>query len=299
MLQNFKLGTKFNLLLVTVFLIGILISGTALAAILNRSAESQVTNKALILIQAMNSVRNYTSTQVNPLLKERLKTEPEFLPQTVPGYSAREVFENLRNNKEYSDFFYNEATLNPTNRRDLADDYEKGLIERFRSDQNLKELTGFRTFPGGNLYYIARPIAIKNESCLECHSTPERAPKSLIATYGKNGGFGWQLNEIVGAQIISVPASEIVNTTRQSLLLVMSAVGGVFAITILLINLMLRQAVIKPLNRMAMVAHDVSVGKLESEFQQTSHDEIGVLAAAFNRMKLSLSMAMEMLNKPQ
>jgi HAMP domain-containing protein len=50
---------------------------------------------------------------------------------------------------------------------------------------------------------------------------------------------------------------------------------------------------------MAMVAHDVSVGKLDSEFQQTSHDEIGVLAAAFNRMKLSLSMAMEMLNKQQ
>jgi HAMP domain-containing protein len=88
-----------------------------------------------------------------------------------------------------------------------------------------------------------------------------------------------------------------VNTTRQSLLLVMGAVGGIFAITILLINLMLRQAVINPLNRMAMVAHDVSVGKLDSEFQQTSHDEIGVLAAAFNRMKLSLSMAMEMLNK--
>ncbi|WP_019500351.1 DUF3365 domain-containing protein [Pseudanabaena sp. PCC 6802] len=299
MLHNFKLGTKFNLLLVSVFLIGILISGAALAAILNRSAENQVTNKALILIQAMNSVRNYTSTQVNPLLKDRLKTEPEFLAQTVPGYSAREVFENLRSNKEYSDFFYNEATLNPTNRRDLADDYEKGLIERFRSDQNLKELTGFRTFPGGNLYYIARPIAVKSQSCLECHSTPEAAPKSLIATYGRSGGFGWQLNEIVGAQIISVPASEVVNTTRQSLLLVMSAVGGVFAITILLINLMLRQAVIKPLNRMAMVAHDVSVGKLDSEFQQTSHDEIGVLAAAFNRMKLSLSMAMEMLNKQQ
>jgi HAMP domain-containing protein len=297
MLHNLKLGTKFNLLLVTLLLIGILISGTALAAILNRSAESQVTNKALILIQAMNSVRDYTSTQVNPLLKERLKTEPEFLPQTVPGYSAREVFEKLRSNKEYSDFFYNEATLNPTNRRDLADDYEKGLIERFRGDRELKELTGFRTFPGGNLYYIARPITVKNQSCLECHSTPEAAPKSLIATYGRNGGFGWQLNEIVGAQIISVPASEVANTTRQSLLLVMSAVGGVFAITIIFINLMLRLTVIKPLNRMAMVAHDVSVGKLESEFQQTSHDEIGVLAAAFNRMKLSLSMAMDMLNR--
>ncbi|NJL43134.1 MAG: DUF3365 domain-containing protein [Pseudanabaena sp. SU_2_4] len=298
MLHNLKLGSKFNLLLVTVFLIGILICGTALAMILNRSAENQVTTKALILIQTMNSVRNYTSTQVNPLLKDRLKTEPEFLRQTVPGYSAREVFENLRSNKDYSDFFYKEATLNPTNLRDKADDFETEIVQRFRNDPNLKdkEITGFRAFPGGNLYYIARPIEIKNQTCLQCHDTPEIAPKSLLTTYGRDNGFGWKLNEIVGAQIISVPASEVVNTTRQSLLLVMGAVGGIFAITILLINLMLRQAVINPLNRMAMVAHDVSVGKLDSEFQQTSHDEIGVLAAAFNRMKLSLSMP-GMLNK--
>ena len=301
MLHNLKLGTKFNILLVTVFLIGILISGTALAVILNRSAENQVTTKALILIQTMNSVRNYTSTKVNPLLKDRLKTEPEFLRETVPGYSAREVFENLRSNKDYSDFFYKEATLNPTNLRDKADDFETEIVQRFRNDPNLKdkEITGFRAFPGGNLYYIARPIEIKNPTCLECHDTPEIAPKSLLTTYGRDNGFGWKLNEIVGAQIISVPASEVVNNTRQSLLLVMGTVGGIFAVTILLINLMLRQSVINPLNRMAMVAHDVSVGKLDSEFQQTSHDEIGVLAAAFNRMKLSLSMAMEMLNKQQ
>jgi HAMP domain-containing protein len=299
MLHNLKLGSKFNLLLVTVFLIGILISGATLAVILNRSAENQVTSKALILIQTINSVRNYTQTQIFPLLKDRLKTEPEFVRQTIAAHSAREVFENLRSKKDYSDFFYKEATLNPTNLRDKADDFETEIVQRFRNDPNLKdkEITGFRTFPGGNLYYIARPIEIKDPTCLECHDTPERAPKSLLTTYGRENGFGWKLNEIVGAQIISVPSSEVANTTRQSLLLVMGAVGGIFAVTILLINLMLRQAVIDPLNRMSMVAHDVSIGKLDSEFQQTSHDEIGVLASAFNRMKLSLSMAMDMLNK--
>ncbi len=299
MLYKLKLGSKFNLLLFTVFLIGILISGTVLAVILNRSAESQVTTKALILIQTINSVRNYTQTQIYPLLKDRLKTEPEFVRQTIAAHSAREVFENLRSKKDYSDFFYKEATLNPTNLRNKADDFETEIVQRFRNDPNLKdkEISGFRAFPGGNLYYIARPIEIIDPTCLECHSTPEAAPKSLLATYGRENGFGWKLNEIVGAQIISVPASEVVNTTRQSLLLVMGAVGGIFAVTILLINLMLRQAVINPLNRMSVVAHDVSIGKLDSEFQQTTHDEIGVLAAAFNRMKLSLSMAMDMLNK--
>ncbi len=297
MLSNLRLGAKFNLLLFLAFAISITISGLALSVILNRNVEAQITAKAQILIQTMNSVRHYTSTQINPLLAPRLETDAEFLAQTVPGYSAREVFEDLRKNKDYADFFYKEATLNPTNLRDKADNFESDLVQSFRDNGGQKVLSGFRNFPGGDLYYIARPIAIKSESCLRCHSTPEAAPKSMLATYGKENGFGWKLNEIVGAQIISVPAQEVTNAARQALLFIMLTVCGIFAVTILLINLLLRIAVIKPLIRMATVAHDVSTGKLEADFQQTSHDEIGILADAFNRMKLSLAMAMEMLNQ--
>jgi HAMP domain-containing protein len=298
-MNNLRLGGKFNLVFLTSFLISIVFSGLVLSAILSRNTESQTISKAQIMLQTMDSVRNYTSTQVSPELSPRIEKEAEFLPQTVPGYSAREVFEHFRTKKEYSEFFYKEATINPTNLRDKADDFEAGLVQSFRNDTNKKELTGFRPFASGDLFYIARPITITKESCLRCHSTVEAAPKSMIATYGKENGFGWKLNEIVGTQIISVPSVEVVNSGRQILLFVMLAVCGMFAITILLLNLFLRQTVINPLNQMSQVAHDVSIGKMESDFQQTSHDEIGVLADAFNRMKLSLSMAMDMLNNPE
>ncbi len=299
MLNNLRLRAKFNLILLFVFLMCILLSGMALSTILNRNTEAQVVSRAQIMLQTMDSIRHYTSTQIEPELAERIEKEPEFLPQTVPGYSAREVFEDLRTKKEYADFFYKEAALNPTNLRDKADPFETELIQRFRNETNTKELTGFRTFAGGDLFYIARPIAIGKESCLRCHSTPEVAPKSMLATYGKENGFGWKLNEIVGAQILSVPSQELANTGRQILWFVMLAVFGMFAISGFTINLFLRQTVIKPLNQMAQAAHDISIGKMDHEFQQDSHDEIGVLANAFNRMKLSLSMAMEMLNNPE
>jgi HAMP domain-containing protein/type II secretory pathway pseudopilin PulG len=295
MLKNLRLGSKFNLLLVLVFLIGILLSGTALSVILSRNAANQITRNASILIQTMNAVRQYTSEQVNPELAPRLEIEPDFLPETVPGYSAREVFDYFRSNPDYRDFFYKEATLNPTNPRDRADQFESELVNRFRTESNTTELRGTRSLPSGDVYYIARPIAVSKESCLRCHSTPEAAPASQIATYGDQNGFGWQLNEIVGAQIISVPAAEIFSTAQNVLLLVLLSVCVIFAIIILAINIMLRKAVINPLNRMAAVAHDVSIGKMDSKFQQDSHDEIGVLAAAFERMKLSLVMAMDML----
>jgi HAMP domain-containing protein len=295
MFNNLKLSQKFNILLLSVFFSAVILSGIAFSAILNRNAEEQVTAKATILLQTMLAVRDYTSTQINPELAPRLETEPEFLPQTVPGYSAREVFEGLRKNQEYSDFFYKEATLNPTNLRDKADSFEADLVKRFRDDSALTELTGYRSSPAGNLFYIARPLSIGKESCLRCHSTPEQAPKSQLATYGRDNGFGWKLHEIVGAQIVSVPASGVLNVARHAFILFMGIVAAAFALVVLVINLLLRQAVIRPLNRIATVANEVSMGNMDAEFEQNSKDEIGKLAAAFNRMKTSLVMAMNML----
>ena len=44
-------------------------------------------------------------------------------------------------------------------------------------------------------------------SCLTCHSTPDKAPPEMIKLYGTANGFGWKLDEIIGAQVVSVPMS--------------------------------------------------------------------------------------------
>nr|WP_250121953.1 DUF3365 domain-containing protein [Chroococcidiopsis sp. CCMEE 29] len=280
-----------------VFIGGIFISGAALSKALEHRAEKEVTSQALLLIQAMNSVRNYTSEHVNPLLASRLETEPVFIPETVPAFSATEVFENFRKNETYKNFFYKEATLNPTNLRDKADSFETKLVEQFRNQPETTEITGFRTVPGGEVFYIARPLVIKKESCLRCHSTPENAPKSQLATYGAEWGFGWKLNEIVAAQMISVPSDEVFASARQSLSLVMGILVGIFAIVVLCLNFFLKRAVIQPIKKISRVAQQVSTGDMAADFEQTSSDEIGVLAASFNRMKSSLEIAMKLLNQ--
>jgi HAMP domain-containing protein len=298
MFKNLKLSKKFNLLLLLVFVVVILATGSCFAALLNHNAQNQITAKAVLMMATMNSVRTYTNEQVNPLLKDELYTVDEFIPQTVPGYSAREVFEYLRQSEEFKEFFYKEATLNPTNLRDKADAFETDIVEKFRRDPKLPELRGLRPSPiGDNLYYIARPIQITKESCLVCHSTPDAAPKSQIATYGDRDGFGWQLNEIVGAQIVSVPAGSVFQSAARSFMVLMTISIVIFALAIVLINVLLSRAVIRPLDRMAAIADQVSTGQLDTEFDESSQDEIGHLAASFNRMKYSLSMAMKMLNR--
>ncbi|MBD0344140.1 MAG: DUF3365 domain-containing protein [Coleofasciculus sp. Co-bin14] len=294
-LRNLKLGKKLTILLFLVFVGGIVVSGAGLATILNRNAQNEISSKAFILMGIMNSVRNYTDTQVRPELADKLKSK--FIPQTVPAYSAREVFEKLRADKAYKDFFYKEATLNPTNLRDKADSFEKEIVERFRKETNLKELSGFRATPDGNVFYIARPLAVSKSSCLECHSTPDAAPKSMIEQYGTAHGFGWNLNEIVTAQMVSVPASTVIQNASRSFVWIMGVVVVIFAAAIFIVNRWLNRYVVRPLNRMAQVAEAVSTGDTDAEFEWVSSDEVGSLAEAFSRMKMSLVMAMKRLER--
>lgn len=294
-LANLQLGQKFTLLLLLVFLGGIIASSIALSSVLNQNAQVQLTTKALMLMETMNSVRNYTSNQVKPELADRLSTE--FLPETIPAYSAREVFETFRANPVYADFFYKEATLNPTNLRDKADGFEAQLVNSFREQNTSQEVNGFRSTPAGDLYYIARPIKITNPSCLECHSTPAVAPASMIERYGTSNGFGWQQDEIVGAQVISVPAEKVLKSARQSLFLILGIFVMAFSVAIVLVNLWLKRYVVRPLNRMALAAEAASMGDPGAEFTVNSKDEVGKLAEAFNRMQLSLQMAMQRLDR--
>jgi len=297
MLKNLKLKQKFTILLLVILTFGLSLSGFALSSLLRENAKQDISSTGLMLMQTMSSIRQYTNTQVNPELADKLATE--FLPQSVPAYSAREVFEILRKTQDYRDFFYKEATLNPTNLRDKADGFETEIVERFRNKSDLKELSGFRSIPGGDIFYIARPLPVSEQSCLVCHSVPEAAPPSMINLYGTANGFGWKLNEIVGAQIITVPANNVINKAHQSSLLIILIVSTIFIATILLVNYFLNRQVVMPLKRMTRIAEEVSTGHMDVEFEQMSNDEIGNLAKAFKRMQLSLEMAMKRIKRTQ
>ena len=297
MLKNLKLGSKLNLILLTIVVVIVSVNGLVLSQVLQSNAEAEVTTKALLMIETMGAVRDYTSAQVNPELAPRLEIEEQFLPQTVPAYSAREVFENLRSREEYRNFFYKEATLNPTNLRDKADRFETDIVEKFRERPDLKELSGFRSLASGDLFYVARPISVSKESCLRCHSTPETAPKSQLTTYGSNNGFGWELNEIVGAKMISVPAGAILTNARRLQFLVIGILIAGFLVAVVVLNVFLNRSIINPLTQMAKWSREVSTGNLGADFEHESKDEIGILASSMNRLKVSLEMAMNMLKQ--
>lgn len=292
MFKRFKLGTKFTLILSLVFLGGIIASFVILSQVLEKRAEEEVSARGLVLIEAMNSVRTYTSTQINPLLAADLAVSEEFISQTVPAFSAREVFETLRTNEAYQNYLYKEASLNPTNPRNQANAFETMLVNQFRADPELAQLSGFTTLNDQQVFYNARPLVIGSESCLACHTTPETAPASLISTYGSEGGFGWNLHEIIAAQMIYVPADDVFSSARLSLTLVMIIIVVIFALVVAVTNVLLKRSVVRPVEQMAGLAQRVSADTLAPDAQELAvverlayrQDELGHTALVFQKM---------------
>lgn len=289
-----SLLVKFNLALVAVFSLAMIPAGWISHSLLQKSARAQVIQNARIMMDTAMAVRGYTIKQIKPLLDDRLAEQ--FLPQTVPAYSATEIFNYLH--ESYPEYEYKEATLNPSNPRDRTTDWEADVVNEFRRDPERTEIIGERRTPEGPSLFLSHPIPVKDPKCLACHSTPEEAPASQIRLYGPSNGFGWKLNEIVGAQIVSVPMSVPLGMANQAFRTLLAALAVVFAFTLLVLNLLLRFAVIGPLRRLAAAANEVSKGNMEAErVEVTGNDEVSVLARSFDRMRISLQKALAMLDE--
>jgi protein-histidine pros-kinase len=288
-----KLVWKFNLVLLGIFVIGVSIAALVSHRVLQANAREEIIQNARLMMEAALSSRTYTNTQIKPLLETQLKYN--FLPQTVPAYAATEVFNDLR--KKHPDYGYKEATLNPTNPRDRASDWEADVVQLFRQAPKTEELVGERDTPTGRALYLARPIQITSAACLVCHSTVEAAPKTMLDLYGNANGFGWHMNDIIGAQIVSVPMSVPIQRANQVFRTFMWSLAGIFLVAFVLLNAMLHFMVIRPVTKLAAVADQVSLGNFDAgEFKSRTKDEIGVLTDALGRMKTSLVQAMKMLD---
>ena len=232
--MNFRL--KVNLVLLFAALLVMVPGGWYINKIVREQANLDVVKQANMLMESALATRSYTTDLVKPQLDPMLADK--FLPQTVPAFAATETFERFR--KKFANFKYKEAVLDPTNPRDHADEAERAIIDRFVANPSLKEVSGEIYRNLDRLYYVAKPIQIKNPACLVCHDTPDRAPQTMRVIYGDKGGFGWKQDQIVGAQIIVVPAYEQDLSTVALLKVIAAVFIGFFLMMTLVANLLIR-----------------------------------------------------------
>jgi HAMP domain-containing protein len=282
---------KINAALGAVFALAALIAGFVCWTVLENNARHEVLAEAGLMLDSATAVRAYTASEILPLLDAQVSNE--FPPQSIPFYAATQNFLHLR--ERHPQYTYKEATLNPTNPRDRAADWEADIIQRFRNDPHADDMVGERDTPMGKSLYLARPI--RNEpACLTCHSTPAAAPRSLLARYGSEHGFGWQPNEIVGAQVVSVPFASATAYADKAFRAFTWSLIAVFAAVFAALNVLLYFWVVRPAQRIARVADRLSLGDESAEaFPRRGAKELLALTASFERMRKSLEKALRLL----
>lgn len=289
-----RLTTKFNLVLLIVFSLGLVAAGYISYSVLHKHAREEVITHAGMMMEAAFAIRGYTVKEIRPLLALQMKRD--FLPQSVPSYAATQNFNAVR--ETHPEYTYKEAALNPTNPRDRATDWETDIIHAFRNNPETTEITGVRDTPTGKSLYYARPIRIQNKNCLTCHSTVEEAPETMVSLYGENNGFGWQMDEVVGSQIVSVPLSIPLAKAQKEFMIFMVSLVAIFLVIFFVINIMLNRLVTRRIREMAHISDEISTGHDDvPAFSDSGKDEISDLNKSFNRLRRSLEKAMKMLEE--
>ncbi len=282
---------RVNALLITVLVLAGVLVASVCSALLRANAKRGVVQTAQLMIDSALAMRTYTADEIAPLLSEQMKTR--FLPQSIPFYAATQHFLQLR--RQHPEFYYKEASLNPTNPRDRATDWEADIIQQFRNNPATQELQGERDTPSGRSLYLARPIRAE-AGCLECHGLASAAPPTLIARYGKDNGFGWQVNEVIGAQIVSTPFADANASAAHIFRGVMSAVIAGLVAVLVLVNAALYWLVVRPLQRISGLAEQVSLGDMSvPDFPGGGGRELAALAASFSRLRKSLEKALKLI----
>src|SRR5258708_8500903 len=102
--------TKFNLVLLLVFGLGLGVTGYVSYNLLQSNARDEVLRNAGVIMEAALSMRHYTQKNVSPKLDYQPDT---FLPESVPAFAATEMMNQFR--QKYTAYPYTHPILNPPN----------------------------------------------------------------------------------------------------------------------------------------------------------------------------------------
>lgn len=283
-----QIQNRISLIILGIFLGGWLVAGLSTVSLELHDSQTESVRMARVLLNTASAVRSYTTDLIEPL-DINDNNGQVFIAETVPSYAAQQVF--LRLGEQYQNFRYKETALNPTNPKDTPMDWQVAVIQYFIDHADATELVNTRlNLNQEESLYVSQPIRITSQSCLECHSTPDVAPPSQVATYG-NRGFGWKLDEVIGARFIEVPTSIPTMKARRSIVSYLLLIASILLLAYLAVLLVVKTWVTQPLDQLAKILEEVTKKPLGSHAQlpETRIDSVGQVINSVNRLISSLN----------
>ena len=208
----------------------------------------------------------------------------------VPAYAAHATMLNLQ--RQYPEFQYHEAGVNPTNTSNRASDWEAGLVRELRANPKIAELEGERGGGTEAHYFVARPLRVNSPECLRCHSVPDAAPRSMVTKYGPANGFGWKLGDVAALQIVEVPTAASRRKAFDAVTVTVGCIAASFALIQVLLIVFIRKQLLGPLASLSARARALSFGQHDPGVAgRPLPREFGELNESLTRLRNSLSIS--------
>ncbi len=281
-----KTGIIFTILLVLILLL--VNDGMRTQARLEAEA------KARILLDRNMAVHTYFSHDLKPRLFEWTEPfrgpdyfDPVWMSSTYAVRKIHNYFSTLNPNG----YWIKDAAIDARSPENEADPQERAFIERLNRDRALEFHAEIRRIDGKPFLTVLRKGETMEESCLRCHSEPEKAPRGLFQHYDPDRSFHRKANEVVSAISMRIPLSsayEGMNRTfRQLALLLAGLLLVIFGIQLYLY----RRFLVTPLAVLRDKTIEIAFGKkqhLGDPVPEPAIREFRDLAQSFNAMSSQL-----------
>ena len=259
-------------------------------------AKKASKEKAKLTITFAKATREYVRGVLRPRIYELLNKyscikEDFILEAQSSSFVTNKIFEKVSENLR--GLILRQVAFKPLNPKDNPNQVEAHIIKLFRT-KKLPEY--FDIVDVNNYRYLvyAYPVKVK-ASCLHCHGKRETMPEAIKKLYNPPYDPDWKVGSIQGGVFIYEPYEATILKAHLSGIIKGGVVFFLNLIVIGMVLFILNRYVFKPIEVLKEHADKISKGEIDDKIPISSEDEIGQLAKAFERMRISIKKVMDIL----
>ncbi|MCK5896716.1 MAG: DUF3365 domain-containing protein [Cocleimonas sp.] len=279
-----SLKQQFNKVLILLYIFSLLISMPFIYYLSAKMVHDNANKELSLLVDMIQSMRKTISKDVRPeLLEKNISSPAAALSSTVfTRHTA------LHFNKLQPKYYIKVASDNPLNPDNKTLPLEQEILNYFRANKAEKKLVREGYIQGKKFLLSSTPSTSK-ATCNTCHSTPENAPEKIVSMYGSDSGYGYKIGDIVGASFVGVPLEDINMIALKRGLTLLGILTLLFTISLIIINRLVKNKILTPLNEISEATKALSKGALDKSVEMKTNDEIGELAHSIELLRKSLN----------
>ena len=180
----------------------------------------------------------------------------------LPAYALSRISEDFPNWSN-SGIHFNNVSDRPRNKDNAADAVEMVAMRYFRAHPKAKQRFVETKAPGGEpFYHYARPIWVE-KYCLKCHGKRAEAPPSIREAY--ETAFDYQVGDLRGIMSIRIPSADLNRRLLTHVLKDSLFPLAVFGFIFLLLGLMVRRFVARPLAELNRGMQSIADGDVSEQ----------------------------------